>query len=79
MELASPREAELKEQGWTRMFTVEVARVPEYVETYEETGVEVLVEIPTALELDPQCMGCYDALKDLFRTIYTRAKSADGG
>lgn len=76
MELASSREEELKTQGWTRMFTVEVLRVPEYVEMYKETGMEVLVEAPTATELDPVCAGCYAAVKDSFKTLYTRPRKA---
>lgn len=74
MEIADAREAELSKQGWTRMFTVETQRVPEYVELYEETGLEVRVETPTAMELNPHCTGCYESVKDRFRTLYTRPK-----
>jgi hypothetical protein len=72
MELASAAEEELKKQGWTRMFTVELARVPEYVATYEEIGMEVRLETPAAVELDPHCAGCYEACSESFKTIYTR-------
>ena len=72
MELASAREEELKKQGWTRMFTVQIDRVPEYVALYKEIGKQVLIEMPIAIELDPHCTDCYETLKDSCRTIYTR-------
>ncbi len=74
VQFASAREEELKKQGWTRMFTVETLRVSEYVELYEETGMEVLVEMPTAIELDSQCADCSNVFQDFYRTIYTRPK-----
>lgn len=74
MELLSAREEELSKEGWSRMFTVEVQRVQEYEDLYQELGMEVLLETPTAVDLDPLCAGCYETLKDSYRTIYTRPK-----
>ncbi len=67
------KERELIAQGWTRQFTTFPNRVKEYVELYEEAGMEVLVE-PWALTLDedPACSSC--ALTGVMRTIFTRRK-----
>ncbi len=68
-------EKELAAQGWTRQFTTLPGRVQEYVELYEEAGLEVRVE-PWALtaDQDPSCSQC--ALTGLMRTIFTRKKAS---
>ncbi len=68
------KERELIAQGWTRQFTTFPNRGAEYVELYEEAGLEVRVE-PWALTLDedPSCSEC--ALTGIMRTIFTRKKA----
>lgn len=67
------KERELIAQGWTRQFTTFPNRVKEYLDLYEEAGMDVLVE-PWALTLDedPACSDC--ALTGIMRTIFTRKK-----
>ncbi len=67
------KERELIAQGWTRQFTTFPNRVKEYLELYDQAGMDVLVE-PWALTLDedPSCSSC--ALTGVMRTIFTRKK-----
>jgi hypothetical protein len=67
------KERELIAQGWTRQFTTFPNRVKEFLELYQEAGLEVLVE-PWALtaDEDPSCSSC--ALTGVMRTIFTRKK-----
>ena len=62
-------------QGWLRRFTIETARVDEYIELYESLGEEVRVE-PVAPELmaADDCATCLLAAGDRFRIIYTRPR-----
>lgn len=70
-------EKELIAQGWTRQFTTLPNRVAEYVELYEQAGLEVRVE-PWALtaDEDESCSSC--ALTGLMRTIFTRCRTSGG-
>ncbi|MCP4525231.1 MAG: hypothetical protein GY833_04865 [Aestuariibacter sp.] len=69
--VVSPQE--LKEQGWTRQFTIESGRADEYVELYEEMGHEVRVEAVTpALMAAEECATCLLAACDKYVIIYTR-------
>lgn len=69
------KERELAALGWTRQFTTFPDRVQEYVELYQDVGLEVLVE-PWALtaDEDPSCSSC--VLTGVMRTIFTRKKTA---
>jgi len=72
VELASRRDAELRALGWVRMFTVERERAAEYVEAYEASGLEVLVEPSSVPQPPPECEGCAGCVDERFSTIYTR-------
>ena len=66
------REDELRRLGWTRMFAVEAFRVQEYIELYERTGMEVLVERAAVPDTHQQCSACCDGLDESLVTVYTR-------
>lgn len=58
--------------GWTRMTTTDEPRLSELVELYEELGNEVMLRPVLREELGDQCLDCYLAQPERFRTIYTR-------
>jgi hypothetical protein len=60
-----------------RQFTVELARVAEYVELYESLGHEVRVEPVTPdLMVSEECATCLLAACDRYVFIYTRPKAS---
>lgn len=68
------KEKELEKQGWTKQFTACEPRLSEAVELYMSLGLEVRLEPLLPEELDEKCKVCYEADKDKYRTIYTRAR-----
>jgi len=58
--------------GWTRMTTTDEPRLSELVEFYEELGYEVLLRPISREELGDQCLDCYLAQPERYKTIYTR-------
>ncbi len=69
------KERALIAEGWTRQFTTFPNRVQEYIELYQEAGLEIRVE-PWALtfDVDESCSQC--ALTGIMRTIFTRKRAS---
>jgi len=74
---------ELEAAGWEPQFTVEAERADEYVELYEEMGLEVRVEPVTpdlmvslrqAQGMAEECATCLLAMCDRYVLIYTRPR-----
>ncbi|HID85923.1 MAG TPA: hypothetical protein EYP55_00920 [Anaerolineae bacterium] len=66
---------ELEAEGWEPQFTVEAERADEYVELYEEMGLEVRVEPVTPdLMVAEECATCLLAACDRYVVIYTRSR-----
>lgn len=68
------REEELAREGWTRQFTVEQFRLPEYIELYESLGLEVRIEDVVPEEMGQACSECYLVTCSEYKTIYTRPR-----
>ncbi|KYH36566.1 MAG: hypothetical protein AYL30_007420 [Candidatus Hecatellales archaeon B24] len=68
----SPREEELRKQGWIRQFTASEPRLSEAVELYESLGYEVKLEPAIPSEANEACRECL--LYEDCKTIYTRPK-----
>ncbi|MBA4419369.1 MAG: hypothetical protein C0392_15915 [Syntrophus sp. (in: bacteria)] len=75
------REEELISQGWEKRFVANEPRLSEMLELYESIGLEVLKEpLPLKEELESGsceesgCTACFDADRDKYRIIFTRAK-----
>lgn len=64
-------EAEPDEAGWIRRFVGAPPRLQEAVALYESLGLEVRLELPSAVDLEAECEDCAAATA-LFRVIYTR-------
>ena len=67
---------QLREQGWTRRFTVLGRRLNEAVELYQQLGFEILLD---SADLDEERIsgaeGCESCIvTTLARTIYTRPR-----
>ena len=58
--------------GWERRTTTDEPRLSELVELYEELGFEVLLRPISREELGQDCLECYLAEPERYRTIYTR-------
>ncbi len=56
------------------MTTTDEPRLSELVELYRELGFEVLLRPVSRAELGDQCLDCYLAQPDRFRTIYVRKR-----
>ena len=74
------REEELIAAGWERRFIACEPRLSEMVDTYKEIGFEVLLEpLPAKEEMDSRsceendCTVCFDADRERYKVIYTRA------
>lgn len=67
------REEALRRKGWSRRFMGAPPRLIEAKELYEDLGLEVRMETPTAEDLAPECESCPAAVA-LFRVIYTRPR-----
>jgi hypothetical protein len=77
------REEQLVAEGWERRFVAMEPRLSEAVQLYEEIGFEVLLDpLPTEVELkgagceESGCTACFDADRERYRIIYTRAKES---
>ncbi|HID19096.1 TPA: hypothetical protein EYP27_06100 [Candidatus Bathyarchaeota archaeon] len=68
----SPREEELRKQGWIRQFTASEPRLSEAVELYESLGYEVKLEPATPSKTEEACRECL--LYEDCKTIYIRPK-----
>ena len=69
----------LEAQGWICQFTIEAERAQEYVELYEEIGLEVRVEPVTPdLMVSEECATCLLAACDKYVVIYTRPLNEAG-
>jgi len=78
------REKELADQGWEKRFVASEPRLSEAVELYESIGFEVLLEpLPDDEELQKDnceasgCTACFEADRECFRIIFTRAKRGE--
>ena len=58
--------------GWERRTTTDEPRLSELVELYEELGFEVMLRPISREELGQDCLECYLAEPERYRTIYTR-------
>ena len=72
MEHKSPRDGELRNQGWTRQFSASPPRLDEAVEEYRAIGFEVLIEPVDICPSDGTCTACLAADPDSVKVIYTR-------
>ncbi len=61
-------------QGWERRFVVDVKRVPEIIELYQELGYEVFVDSIGPDQLNHECGDCRLLVLLEFKTLYTRKK-----
>jgi hypothetical protein len=66
-------EEKLISEGWGKQTTYDEPRLSEMVDTYEEIGLEVLLE-PFNAANEKGCTGCMELSPDQFKTIYTRRK-----
>ena len=66
------REEKLKNQGWTKRFTVDEPRLSEATAEYEEIGFEVLLE-PVDISSE-ECTACMSGPTNRYKTIYTRLR-----
>lgn len=66
------REGAVDVTGWQRMTTIDEPRLSELVELYRELGFEVLLRPVSREELAEDCLDCYLAQPERFRTIYVR-------
>lgn len=57
---------------WTRMTTIDEPRLSELVELYEELGFEVLLRPAVLGEAGSECLECFQAQPERYRTIYVR-------
>jgi hypothetical protein len=79
------REEILKGQGWEKRFIASEPRLSEAVELYRSIGFDVLLEpLPDEKELEKDgcsasgCTACFEAGKERYRIIFTRARKGEG-
>ena len=65
---------ELEEQGWTKQNVYSGERLNDVIESYEETGFEVMT-LP-AVQEDLGCDVCWDPT---LQVVYTRPKKQEAG
>jgi len=65
---------QLEAEGWVKKFTIDKERLPEYIELYENIGLEVRVEAVVPAEVEG-CNTCFEAECNKFMVIYTRARA----
>ena len=78
------REEELVGQGWEKRFIAREPRLSEAVELYQSIGFDVLLE-PLLNEGEVKrdncevsgCTVCFEADKERYRIIFTRAKNRE--
>jgi hypothetical protein len=74
-EAAKPsRNEELRQQGWTRMTTIDEPRLSELAETYRELGFQVILE-PLEYVAAADCHACLGRDPGRCKTIYTKREA----
>tara|TARA_Y100000310_G_scaffold116519_1_gene115228 strand:+ start:4105 stop:4437 length:333 start_codon:yes stop_codon:yes gene_type:complete len=70
----SPRDEQLKEEGWVKQFSCGEPRLTESKELFESMGKEVHLEQMTKEDqpLGSECDACFIACDDTLKTIWTR-------